>query len=638
MAIGGYGSVLRQIQRLFDRGTVAALDEGQLLERFVAGRDEAAFEALVARHGPMVLGVCRRLLADPNDADDAFQATFLVLVKKAHSIRDAALLGNWLYGVAYRVAARARAQSARRRAREAPGAEEAAVEASRDGERGELRSVIDEEVNRLPEKYRAPIVLCYLQGQTHEAAAERLRWPVGTVRSRMARARELLRARLVRRGLALPAGVLGATLAAESASAAVSPALREATVRAALQVAAGKAIAAGVVSAGAASLTEGVLKAMFASKIKGLAAVVLALGAVAGGAGVVARQVGGDGAAADDDRPSRGRAGDAEAARLRARLDAVQKQASQLGAEVEALRKEVAQLRPAPGAGVGRGSGRGGGGSGGMAGMAPGGVGGMPGMMGGSPSGNIVGGGAGMMPGGAGMPGMGGPMGGGMAAGRVGRAGMMGMGGRMMDMSGGMAAGGGMMPGAAKSEIPTIANQAMIVLPMNSDGRASANNPHEGDRIAAYSIETGAWKTYRAPEGTKAVPLMTNGVVGLDLKGPKITQTAAFDPKSGRWYPQDLREPAEGHVPLIATEDLLASVVGRRVYAFSGPAQRWDVLELEEGAEPTPILGTTYITVEHDKRLYVFSAKTGRWSGGFDAKGKEDATDGSSREDRGARR
>src|SRR4051794_12021714 len=106
MASAQYGAVLRQMRRLFDGSSVAGMTEGQLLERFVGRRDEAAFEALVARHGPMVLGVCRRVLSDPNDVEDAFQATFLVLVKKAGTLRRRDLLGNWLYGVAFRVAAR----------------------------------------------------------------------------------------------------------------------------------------------------------------------------------------------------------------------------------------------------------------------------------------------------------------------------------------------------------------------------------------------------------------------------------------------------------------------------------------------------------------------------------------------------
>jgi RNA polymerase sigma factor (sigma-70 family) len=294
MAGGQFGAVLRQVHRLFGGGTVAGLSEGQLLERFVSGRDEAAFEALVARYGPMVLGVCRRLLADPNDVDDAFQATFLVLVKRAHAIREPELLGHWLYGVAHRVAARARADVARRWSRQEGGAE--MVAAPGDGPAPDDHGPeLHEEVRRLPEKYRAPVVLCYLEGRTHEEAARLLCWPVGTVKGRLARARDLLRRRLTRRGLAVPAGMIAASLARD-ARAAVPPELLEATVRAAMGVAAGRAVAAGLASATAAAWAEGVLKAMLANKLKLLAAGVVAAGVVGGGVGVLAVQTGEPGA------------------------------------------------------------------------------------------------------------------------------------------------------------------------------------------------------------------------------------------------------------------------------------------------------------------------------------------------------
>jgi len=292
MTSGHYGSVLRHINRLFNVGTVTGLSEGQLLERFVARRDEAAFEALVARHGPMVLGVCRQVLRDSHEAEDAFQATFLVLVRKAGSLRQRHLLGNWLYGVAYRVAMRARANSARRRERERPGAEEAAVEPAYQMAQDDVGPVLHEEVNRLPGKYRAPVVLCYLEGHTHEEAAAQLRWPVGTVKGRLSRALDQLRSKLTRRGLALSAGLLTTELA-RSASAAVPTALVDSTVQAAVLVAASPVAAAGSISASAAALSEGVLKAMIFTKIKVGAAVVLAAGVVVTGAGVLAQQGGG---------------------------------------------------------------------------------------------------------------------------------------------------------------------------------------------------------------------------------------------------------------------------------------------------------------------------------------------------------
>ena len=277
MTSGRYGLALRQVGRLLGGGTVGALGAGQLLERFAVDRDEAAFEALVGRHGPMVLGTCRRMLADPHDVDDAFQATFLVLARKAGSIRDADRLGPWLHGVARRVATRSRALSARRRSRERPGVEEQAIEPPDALEVSEHRAAIDEELSRLPEKYRAPLVLCYLEGLTHDEAAEQLRWPVGTVRSRLAGARDRLRDRLTRRGLA-PTAVVPAILTQTS----IPQALLSTTVR--------LATSAGAAPAHVASLAKGALIAMMWDKFKVIAAVGLMAGLTVGGAGVAAQK------------------------------------------------------------------------------------------------------------------------------------------------------------------------------------------------------------------------------------------------------------------------------------------------------------------------------------------------------------
>jgi RNA polymerase sigma-70 factor (ECF subfamily) len=198
-----------------------ALPDDQLLERFVRLRDETAFEALLRRHEPLVFGVCRKLLYDVHDAEDAFQATFLVLARKAGSVAPPSLLGHWLYGVATRVATRAR-KAALRRAREQSGADLAAVPSAAEKEDSDLAPLLHEEVRRLPDKYRRPVVLCYLEGKTNEEAAHQLQWPVGTVQGRLNRARALLRARLTRRGFALSASLLAAALA-PAASAAPSP-------------------------------------------------------------------------------------------------------------------------------------------------------------------------------------------------------------------------------------------------------------------------------------------------------------------------------------------------------------------------------------------------------------------------------
>jgi len=287
MASGSNGVVLREVRRLFQDGTVAGLGESQLLERFLSRRDESAFTALVARHGPMVLGVCRRWLRDEHEVEDAFQATFLVFVRKAATIRDRDLLGPWLFGVAMRTAARARARGLRRKSLGIETVDPIAESAVGSSD-AELGPILDEELDRLPEKYRRPIVLCYLEGLTHDEAARRLDWPVGTVRGRLARARQRLRDRLVRRGLAPSVLMVGGGLTSK-ARAAVPLVLQEQTVRAALSYAAGPAIAAGMVSATAMALSGGVIRAMFLTKLK-LAAIATMAGIVATGAAVRATQ------------------------------------------------------------------------------------------------------------------------------------------------------------------------------------------------------------------------------------------------------------------------------------------------------------------------------------------------------------
>jgi RNA polymerase sigma factor (sigma-70 family) len=251
--------------------------DGALLERVATRREEAAFAALVQRYGPLVLAVCRRVLHHEQDAEDAFQATFLVLFHKAGSIGKRAAVGSWLYSVAYRTARKARGRGARRQVREAELSDVPAAEASPEWLGREVRAVLDEEVNRLPAKYRLPLVLCYFEGKTNEQAARLLGCPLGTVLSRLARARDRLRGRLTRRGLAFPAALVAVILAERAALADVPALLVDATVRSAALFGGGRAAAPGATSGRAAALARGVLREQLLAKLTKFVAGLLVL-------------------------------------------------------------------------------------------------------------------------------------------------------------------------------------------------------------------------------------------------------------------------------------------------------------------------------------------------------------------------
>ena len=276
MAGGQLGIALRQLRRLLDDGVVAGLEDEQLLDRFVARGDGSAFEALVARHGPMVLATCRGVLKDPHEAEDAFQATFLTLARKATSLRSAGSLGSWLHRVARRAAIEANIAASRRLGRERPGLAIEAPDGRRTASEEDDRPILHEEIDRLPERYRAPIVLCYLEGMTHEQAAGHLRWPVGTVGSRLARARELMRGRLIRRGVTASAAV--GWMASGTARASVPAAWSRAAV---------EASTGGPASSGVAALTFTIARGLSMTRIK--LASTAALAAIAlGAAGLMA--------------------------------------------------------------------------------------------------------------------------------------------------------------------------------------------------------------------------------------------------------------------------------------------------------------------------------------------------------------
>jgi RNA polymerase sigma factor (sigma-70 family) len=259
------------------------MTDGQLLEKFIEHRDEAAFETIVRLHGPMVFGVCRRILGQHHDAEEAFQATFLVLAQKAASLSRRESLANWLYGVAQCTALKARGLRAKRQVRERQMALIPNIEDAKRDHLPELELRLDAELKRLPAKYREPLVLCDLEGQSCKDVALLLGCPEGTLFSRLSRARAMLAKRLTRRGLLLSAGPLVVLWSRDAASAAVSDALVVSTVKAAAFGSVGQALAAGAITSGVAGLAEGVMKSMFFAKVTAVAVLVGAIGLVAAG-------------------------------------------------------------------------------------------------------------------------------------------------------------------------------------------------------------------------------------------------------------------------------------------------------------------------------------------------------------------
>jgi RNA polymerase sigma factor (sigma-70 family) len=326
---GPLSEVLRRL-RSAAVPVAGGLADAELLRRWVAGRDEAAFEVLLWRHGPMVLSLCRRWLPR-HDADDAFQAVFLALARKAGGIRGGNGVAPWLHRVAYRVCLRSRF-TGRRSALPTEVVDARAACPSAELEDRELRAALDEEVSRLPERYREPFVLCYFAGRTNAEAARELGRPVGTILSRLATARQRLRLRLSKRGFA-PSALAGVLAGAGAAQATVPASLASMTLKAATVFAAGGA-AVGACSGPAAALAEGVLKAMFAAKIKSAAAVVLSVALLGTGGGVFGYRAFGPG---DARAQEGGVAGVAQAPAKESQED--------LRKQIEVLRKELASMR-----------------------------------------------------------------------------------------------------------------------------------------------------------------------------------------------------------------------------------------------------------------------------------------------------
>jgi RNA polymerase sigma factor (sigma-70 family) len=274
-------TLVRHIRHMAGDLSDAEPSDQVLLNRFLAQRDEAAFAVLVERHGPMVRGVCRRLLGKSPEVDDAFQATFLILICKARSIRKAGSLASWLHGVAHRVALGIRTSLGRRRALERQSTRPTPHDPGLEAAWRELCTLLDEEVQRLAQRYRAPLVLCYLEGQTRDQAARQLGWSLRTLDRRLTRGRELLRLRLLRRGLTLSAGLLAGALGEQAACAAVPVTLLDTTRKAAMLVAAGKRVAAAASSPVAVLVQEG-MRAMLWTKLQTATVVVVALAGMVG--------------------------------------------------------------------------------------------------------------------------------------------------------------------------------------------------------------------------------------------------------------------------------------------------------------------------------------------------------------------
>jgi RNA polymerase sigma factor (sigma-70 family) len=279
-------ALLQHLRRRVVAQGAEALTDSQLIERYVTARDDLAFEVLVRRHGVMVWNVCRRLLGHEQDVEDAFQAAFLTLARKAHAIGKRECVASWLHKVAYRAALGARKSRARWSVQDAEAMDIPAQDTTDQAVWRDIRPILDEELCQLPEKYRAPFVLCYVEGKTNQEAARELRCPKGTVATRLAWARERLRTRLAGRGVCLSAGLIALTHVTATASP-VPAAVIDSTVQVALLASAGNA-AKGAVSIQAALLSKGVVRAMYLSKLKMVAGLMIALAVLGAGGGAMA--------------------------------------------------------------------------------------------------------------------------------------------------------------------------------------------------------------------------------------------------------------------------------------------------------------------------------------------------------------
>jgi RNA polymerase sigma factor (sigma-70 family) len=337
---------------LFKFGVVGDLSDGQLVEQFLNdkdGSDQMAFQVLVERHGPAVLSVCRQVLGKSHDAEDAFQAVFLILARKAGSLRKPGSVACWLHGVALRVALRVRADATRRRACERRSAMMKVMAAESEPSSSESYWELHEEIARLPERYRQPVVLCYMEGLTTEEAASQIGVPMGTIHSRLSRARERLRGRLGRRGLPVPTLLFGTGKFSHS-TVALSTVLLDRTVRASLEFTGRRTGEAAVLPKAITTLAEGILYTMRVSQLTRLGSVVIASAIAVGGArsfGYLGPGVGNDGAAAPQAARDQESSLTTSVKKLEADLnDAARRNAEMLG-ELRAIEKRLEGLRTA---------------------------------------------------------------------------------------------------------------------------------------------------------------------------------------------------------------------------------------------------------------------------------------------------
>ncbi len=289
MATSGVNTFIQHLRR-----TVLARDgegrtDGQLLDSFIDQKDEAAFETLVHRHGPMVLGVCHRIARNHHDAEDAFQTTFLVLARKASSVRPRQMVANWLHGVAYRTAMKAKVQTVKRQMREMHVVEMPEPEVTPNDQPHDLRPLLDQELRGLPETYRLPILLCDLEGKSIKEATQQLGCPQGTLAGRLVRGRRLLAKRLSQRGVVLSGELLMEMLSENAISAGIPPSLLVSTVKAGSFLIAGRAMVKGMVSTHVTELMEGVMMSMMLTKFKTVMAALVVLGMFAFGGGLLTR-------------------------------------------------------------------------------------------------------------------------------------------------------------------------------------------------------------------------------------------------------------------------------------------------------------------------------------------------------------